>query len=250
MLKKLLVVTTFLTIGACDSANSTTTTSGNSGLTEAQVREIVGKYIDENPKVIIASLEKYQQQQMAEDQEKAKTAVKDNRDRMLNSKHSAIVGDANSANYMVEFFDYNCGFCKRATPAVNQVLAEQKNIKVVFLELPVLGPSSELAAAAAITVQLKEPGKYLAFHNKLMEHNGPKDLVVINDLAKEVGITDIKFAEEIHSPEVLAAIEENRKLADDLGIRGTPAFVINDELVPGAIPYEEMVKVIKETSKK
>lgn len=249
-MKKLLVITALLSISACDEANSNANASVNAagGLNEAQVQEIVGKYIDENPKAIIGSLEKYQQEEMQAQQEKAKNAVKENRDAMLKSKHSAVL-NPNKDNYIVEFFDYNCGFCKRATPAVNKILDEQKDVTFVFIELPVLGPSSEMAAAAAVVVQLKRPEKYLAFHNALMEHNGAKDLTVINQIARDLDIRDIKFAEEIRQPEITAAIEENRKLASELGIGGTPAFVINDELVPGAIPYEEIVKVLKETAK-
>lgn len=251
-MKKLLVITTFLAISACDDANSNVTANvaAAGGLNESQVQEAVAKYIDENPKAIIASLEKYQQEEMKAQEEKAKDAIKENRDVMLKSKHSAVIGDVDSKNYIVEFFDYNCGFCKRVTPSVNKILDERKDVTVAFVELPVLGPSSEMAAAAAIVVQLKRPDKYLVFHNALMEHNGAKDLTVINSIARDLDIRDIKFAEEIRSPEVVAAIEANRKLASQLGIGGTPAFVINDELVPGAIPYEEMLKLLKETSPK
>jgi protein-disulfide isomerase len=246
-----LVCASAIALNACDNTNDkATSNSGTSGLNEAQVQKIVAKYIDENPKALIASLEKYQEQAMKEEQEKAKSAVKDNRDAMLNLKYSAAFGELDSKNYVVEFFDYNCGYCKRAAPTVDRLIDDQDDLKVVFIELPVLGPSSELAAAAALVVQQKRPEKYREFHNAMMAHNGAKDLSVINQIARDLDIRDISFAVEVKDPEIIAAIEANRVIADKLGIRGTPAFVINDELVPGAVPYEQIVEVIKETSAK
>jgi protein-disulfide isomerase len=242
MFKKLIIITTFLAISACDNTNSEI---NNSGLDETQVREIVAKYIDENPKALVASLAKFEQQEMQAKQEKAKNAVKSNRGELVNPKGAAIL-NPDGKNYVVEFFDYNCGFCKRVTPAVNQLIDEHKDVKVVLIELPVLGPSSELAAAAGIVVQTKRPEKYLEFHNKLMEHNGQKDLSIINQIARDSDIRDIKFAEEVRKPEVTSILEANRALASKLGISGTPAFVINDAVVPGAIPYENMLKIIKD----
>lgn len=248
-MKKLLTITTILAstlvLSACDNVGPSTT----GGLNEAQVREVVARFIDENPNALIASLEKFQEAEIQKQQEEAKNAVKNNRDKLLSTEHSAVFGDANSNNYIVEFFDYNCGYCKRSAADVNKLIDEQKDVKIVLIELPVLGPSSELAAASAILVQMKHPEKYRDFHNKLMAHNGKKDLKTINQYARELDIRDINFGEEIKDEKVQAAIAENRALADLLGIRGTPAFVINDELVPGAVPYDQIVSILKSNAK-
>lgn len=251
-MKKMLVKTTILSsiilLGACDNANGKSSATAG-GLNEEQVREIVASYIDENPEAIIASLEKMQLEEAKKQQEAAKNAVKENRSKLLESKHSAAFGDLDSKNYIVEFFDYNCGYCKRSQPTVEKLIDTQKGLKVVLIELPVLGPSSELAASAAVVVQLKRPEKYREFHEALMKHNGKKDLSVINQIARDLDIRDIKFAEEIREHAVVEAIEKNRALADTLGIRGTPAFVINDEILPGAAPYEQILSILEETKK-
>ena len=232
-------------LSACDSFNGANATT--SGLNEKQVEEIVAQYIDENPAALISSLEKFQKQEIAKQQEDAKNAVKESRSQMLESKFSAVFGEVDSDNYVVEFFDYNCGYCKRAAPTLNKLIDDQDDLKVVFIELPVLGPSSEIAAAAALVVLQKHPKKYREFHNKMMEHKGKKELSIINQIARDLEIRDINFAEEIKEPEIAEAIEKNRALADKLGIRGTPAFVINDELVPGAVPYEQIVDILKQS---
>lgn len=255
-MKKFLTISTILAAGlalsACDNMQSNPPSSGAaaSGLTETQVQEIVAKYIDENPQALIDSLEKYQAQMMKKQQEAAKNAIKENRAAILESEFNAKFGELDSKNYVVEFFDYNCGFCKRVTPTVDKLIDEQDDLKIVFVEFPVLGASSELAAAAALVVQQKRPEKYREFHNAMMAHNGKKDLSSINQIARDLDIRDINFAEEVKNERIAQAIEANRVIADKLGIRGTPAFVINDELIPGAVPYEEIVKVLEETSAK
>lgn len=253
-MKKLIALMSFVGIAACDQASQQAqaiapASAAPQEINKVEVEKIIAEYIDKNPQAIMDSVEKYQQQQMIAEQESAKKTVIEKKDKIFSAKQSVVVNAGTGSSYVVEFFDYNCGYCKRATPSVNKLIDERKDLKIVFVEFPVLGPSSELAAKAALAVQFKQPEKYLEFHNKLMAHQGQKDIAVLKQLGAEIGLVDFNFEEEVKNPDVEAAIADNRKLGEELSIHGTPAFIINDELVPGALPYEDIIKIVEETEK-
>lgn len=144
---------------------------------------------------------------------------------------SPIIGNPKGDVTVVEFIDYNCGYCKKASTVVEEVIANDKNVKFIIKELPILHETSHAAAKAALAADRQ--GKYHAMHVKLMEAKGPFDSTKIDGIAKSVGLNMEQFQKDINDPAIAQETENNRELVGRLGIRGTPAFIIGDNLMPG-----------------
>jgi protein-disulfide isomerase len=139
---------------------------------------------------------------------------------------------------LVEFFDYNCGYCKRSMPDVKKLIESDPKLRVVFKEFPILGPGSVFATRASIAAM--KQGKFRELHEALFEFPGRKDETSVLEIAKSVGIDADRMAKDMDDPEVSAIIDRNIKLAGELGIAGTPAFVIGTDLMPGAVGFEAL----------
>lgn len=212
-------------------------------LTKEEIQKIVHDYIMENPQVLMQSVEDYQRKVMAERQANASADIKKNKG-ILTDPNSPEAGNPHGDVTMVEFFDYNCHFCKGAFPAVQSLIQKDKNVHVVFKEFPILGPSSEEAAKWALAAQRQK--KYYAFHTAMMENKEPIDESLLERVAKNVGMDVDKAKTDVASPEIMAELNKNRALAEQLDISGTPAFIIGDDISRGAIPEDTMEQKIKE----
>lgn len=210
-------------------------------LTRADVEKIVAEYIAAHPQDIMAAVQKHQ-----EDQERVAglAAVQQNGDDLYKDAATPVVGDAKADVTVVEFFDYNCGYCKKVTPTVVNVAEGNKNVRLLFKEYPILGPSSEMAAKWALAAQRQ--GKYFEFHKRLMTNAKPITETFLNDIAKDLGMDVVKAKSDAYGTEIMMEIERNRALAGRMGIRGTPAFVIGGEVVPGAIDEDTMHQMIEQ----
>ncbi len=210
---------------------------GSSGITKEEVESVVAEYIQNNPQAILDSVNKHQQNSAAEEGKKAQENITQKQKEIENDPTSPMAGNPKGDVVIVEFFDYSCGYCKNVFPTIEKLLEEDKNIKIVFKELPILGPNSELAAKAGLAVNMIAPGKYFEFHKKLMiGRTGGQES--INAIAKELGIDTAALEEKMKSPEIEKTIMADKEMAASIGIRGTPAFIVGGELVPGAIDYE------------
>ncbi len=143
---------------------------------------------------------------------------------------------------MVEFFDYNCGYCKKVYPSILALQKREKDVRLIFKELPILGPSSVYAAKAAFAA--KRQGQYLPFHNALMSRRGGLNHAAVIETARRLGLDIERLKADMEDPEIAAVIERNRKLAGTMEIRGTPTMIIGDTLVPGAIDSEQMSALV------
>ena len=153
-----------------------------------------------------------------------------------------FLGNKNGKDIIIEFFDYNCGYCKRSFPEIMELVSENKNIKVILKELPVLGESSILAAKASIASQ--KQNKYFEFHQELINFSGLISLSDIKKISKQLGINYEQLQKDMNSDETILLINESYRLADLIGVRGTPAFIINNDLIPGAIGKNEMLRFL------
>tara|TARA_Y100001936_G_scaffold183130_1_gene180460 strand:+ start:247 stop:978 length:732 start_codon:yes stop_codon:yes gene_type:complete len=153
-----------------------------------------------------------------------------------------FLGNRNGKDIIIEFFDYNCGYCKRSFPEIMELVSENKNIKVILKELPVLGESSILAAKASIASQ--KQNKYFEFHQELINFSGLISLSDIKKISKQLGINYEQLQKDMNSDETILLINESYRLADLIGVRGTPAFIINNDLIPGAIGKNEMLRFL------
>lgn len=220
----------------------------NTSVDRDTIEDIVADYIKDNPKDIIDALSDYQRVASEERFKEAQKIVDKKIDEIENDNATPFVGNKDAEHVLVEFFDYSCGYCRRVLPDIEKLIETNKNVKVVFKEFPILGDSSLLASKAALAVHSVEPERYFDFHKALMTTrvNGKEAII---DLAKKLGINSAKMQQKMQDPELDTTIANNRKLASEISVRGTPAFVINGKLVPGAIDYEMMVEKLSSNDK-
>lgn len=215
-----------------------------------QVEEIVADYIENNPEAIIESLTDYQQNKEKRDREKAKENLSEKADEIFNNPNDPVAGNKEGDVTLVEFFDYSCGYCKKATPHVSRLKKEDPSLKIIFKELPILGQKSVIAAKTAIAVNNIAPEKYLDYHLKLMSSRVTDKESAIK-LAVELGVDGEKLSEEFDSELVQDIINDNRRLSRALAITGTPAFIVGDELLPGYAEYSKLkAAVTRQRNKK
>ncbi len=215
--------------------------------TDAQKKEIgdvVRDYLLKNPKILRELFAELERIETEERETAAKSGISETRDALFRSKYSHVAGNPDGDVTMVEFFDYNCGYCKRAFPDVQALIDSDKQLRVVIKEFPILGPGSLYAARAAIAS--KKQGKYWDFHSALMNARGAVDEARTLAVAKEVGLDIEKLKKDMEADEVNEEIAEAQSLASRMGINGTPSFIIDDTLIPGALGLEELRKQIAE----
>ncbi len=169
-------------------------------------------------------------------------AVASNAKLLFTSPRQVTLGNPSGDVTLVEFFDYNCGFCKRAVPDMMALLKDNPKLKVVLKEFPILGPGSTEAARVAVAVRMQDPGgqKYLAFHQALFEQPGQATREKALAAARKQGLDMARLERDLTSDEVKATLAESTQLARALGISGTPGYVIGKEVVLGAVGTEEL----------
>ena len=209
-------------------------------ITDAQrgdIERIIRDYLLKNPEVLQEAIAELEKRQSKADAEKHKAAVKDNAEALFNSKRHVVVGNPNGDVTFVEFFDYNCGYCKRALEDMMTLMKADPNLKVVLKEFPVLGPGSVEAARVGVAVRMQDKSgkKYLEFHQKLLTGRGQIDKARAIAVAKEIGLDAARIERDIAGDEVRASLEESFKLAEQLGLNGTPSYVIGSDVVVGAV---------------
>lgn len=211
---------------------------------EKRVKELVKEYILANPEVILEAVQTLRRRQEEAQKKAAEDALKTRRAELQGATDLPVAGNAKGDVTIVEFMDYRCGYCKSVKPAIDEVLRTDGKVRLVIKEFPILGPASRTASMAAIAAN--KQGKYLALHNALMAYPNNLTDEVIFVLARQVGLDVPKLKDDMKSPEVQALIEKTHKLAQDLGINGTPGFIIGDQIIPGAVSADELKKRLAE----
>ncbi len=210
----------------------------------AEINGLIQQYIQDNPEVILQALQalqQRQQQQAHQQRTQARTTAALGSD-VVDPERDPIAGDPDGSVTVVEFFDYHCPFCKRISRGMAK-LAEDDDVRIVFKEFPVFGPDSVFAARAALAA--KEQGLYHDFHVALMQNRGRLSERTVMRLADRVGLEVDRLREDMQSPEIEQTLRTNFQLAQQLGIRGTPSFIIEDEVIPGAIDLTTMRRLIQ-----
>jgi len=202
-----------------------------------EIENIVKEYLIAHPEVLQDALTEMEKRQAAAETEKHRTAVKDYSRALFDSSHQVILGNPQGDVTMVEFFDYNCGYCKRALADMLDLIKNDPKLKVVLKEFPVLGPGSVEAAQVAVAVRMQDKTgkKYLDFHQKLLGGRGQADRARALAVAKEVGVDMGRLEKDLAGDEIKATIDESMKLAEALGLNGTPSYVVGTDVVVGAV---------------
>jgi protein-disulfide isomerase len=202
-----------------------------------EIERIVKDYLLKNPEVLQEVVSELEKRQATVDADKSKAAIGKHNDALFNSPRHVTLGNPQGDVTLVEFFDYNCGYCKRALGDMMELLKSDAKLKIVLKEFPVLGPGSVEAAqvATAVRMQDKSGKKYLEFHQKLLAGRGQADKARALAAAKDAGLDMARLEKDLQSPEVKASLEESMQLAEALGINGTPSYVVGQTVVPGAV---------------
>jgi len=202
-------------------------------LARQAMEQMIEQYIRTHPEVIEQSLQALETRRQEDERQRSKTALATRQNDLLQDPSSPVSGNPAGEVTLVEFFDYRCGYCKRAAGAVTQLQKDDARVRIVYKDLPILGEASELAAKAALAS--KAQGKHQAFHEALLAANGDITKDSILSIAGEVGLDAKRLETDMANPEWQSVIDRNRALARDLGINGTPGFIVGTELVPGAL---------------
>ena len=212
----------------------------------SDIEAIVKNYLVSHPEVLEAAMAELSKRQAAAEAEKHEASVQQNAEAIFNSPRQVVLGNKEGDVTFVEFFDYNCGYCKRAMADMLDLMKSDSKLKVVLKEFPVLSQGSVEAAQVAVAVRMQDPTgkKYLDFHQKLLGGRGPADKAHALAAAKEAGLDTARIEKDMSSPEVRATIEENFKLAEDMGMNGTPSYVIGKQIVVGAVGLEGLKEKI------
>ncbi|MFN3350219.1 DsbA family protein [Pseudorhodoplanes sp.] len=201
----------------------------------SEIESIIRDYFLKHPELI-------EELQALAQSEKLKKVISENRQALFHSPRQVTLGNPNGDVTMVEFFDYNCGFCKRALDDMVTLMKADPNLRVVLKEMPVLSQGSMDAAqvGVAVAMQDKTGKRYFDFHQKLLSGRGQVDKARAMAVAKEVGADMARLEKDISGPEVRAALQESFALAEALGFQGTPSYVIGNEAVVGAVGVKEL----------
>ncbi len=213
-------------------------------LTREQVKQIVEEYIQDNPQVILDSVESYGREQQYQETLARQEAIQQHMGWLENNDMLPIAGNPDGDITVVEFFDYNCGYCKKALDDVMTIIAEEDDVKFIFVELPILGRTSELAAKWAVAAKMQD--RYLDYHIALMKHRGPLNEISLITAAEKVGLDVDKLKDDAEGEEVAKIVNEKAAKASEMGISGTPAFIIEGQLFGGYIGVERMRAAIEE----
>jgi protein-disulfide isomerase len=205
---------------------------------EQRVRE----YLLKNPEVIMEALQILQERQRAAEAEGLRRTIAERSEAILNDPAAPVGGNPAGDVTLVEFFDYNCPYCRRVAPTVTQLEEADPDLRLVYKEYPILGPGSQFAARAALAS--RRQGKYVAFHNALMHATEQLTRDTVMEVARTVGLDTVRLEQDMQDPAIQEAIARNLQLADALGITGTPSFIIGEEVVPGAVDLRTLQSLI------
>ena len=207
---------------------------------KTELQSIIREYLISHPEVLQEAMTELEKRQTAAEAEKTKAAVKNNAATLFDSSRQVVIGNPQGDVTMVEFFDYNCGYCKKALGDMLTLLKTDPNLKVVLKEYPVLGPGSLEAAQVAVAARMQDKTgkKYLDFHQRLLGGRGPADKAHALAAAKDAGFDMARLEKDLASDEVRETLKESMKVADAIGLNGTPSYIIGSDVVVGAQGFD------------
>jgi protein-disulfide isomerase len=214
---------------------------------KGELGSIIRDYLISHPEVLQEAMAELEKRQALAEAEKARAAVKSNAQALFDSSHQVVVGNPQGDVTLVEFFDYNCGYCRRALTDMMDLIKDDGKLRVVLKEFPVLGPGSTEAAQVAIAARMQDKSgkKYLDFHQRLLTGRGQVDKARALAAAKDAGFDVARIEKDLASPEVKATIDESMRLAEQLGLNGTPSYVVGNDVVIGAVGLDALKEKVK-----
>ena len=231
-----------ISLGGVTAASAQTFSEPQRG----EIEKIVREYLLKHPEVLQEVMGELEKKQQTAEAEKARGAIKTHSEALFNSPRQVTLGNPQGDVTFVEFFDYNCGYCKRALSDMTTLMGKDAKLKVVLKEFPVLGPGSLETAQVAVAVRMQDKSgkKYMEFHQKMLLGRGQADKARAMAVAKEIGLDMARLEKDLKSDEIAATLQESAKLAEALGLNGTPSYVIGSDVVVGAVGLDALGKKI------
>lgn len=212
------------------------------GMDEDRIKELVLEAIRENPGIVFEAAQLFEQQQQALQAQAAAQVLDTEKATLENDPNAPVLGNPDGDVTVVEFFDYNCPYCRRVKPEMEALLAADPNVRVVYREWPILGDGSVFAARAALAS--RNQGKYEEFHWAMMQLKERAEEASILRTAEDIGLDVAQLRRDMTAPEIEEHIQTSMRLAQSLGFSGTPSFVIGDSLAPGLIQADQMIELV------
>lgn len=212
------------------------------GMDEDRIKELVLEAIRENPGIVFEAAQLFEQQQQALQAQAAAQVFDTEKATLENDPNAPVLGNPDGDVTVVEFFDYNCPYCRRVKPEMEALLAADPNVRVVYREWPILGDGSVFAARAALAS--RNQGKYEEFHWAMMQLKERAEEASILRTAENIGLDVAQLRSDMNGPEIEEHIQTSMRLAQSLGFSGTPSFVIGDSLAPGLIQADQMIELV------
>jgi protein-disulfide isomerase len=226
-----------------DSANAQAFSPEQRG----EIEKVIRDYLLRNPELLQEVIQEMERRQAQAEAEKHRQAIKEHAQALFNSNRQIVLGNPQGDVTMVEFFDYNCGFCRKALEDKLALMKADPKLRLVLKEFPVLGEGSTQAAQVAVAVRMQDKTggkKYLEFHQKLFASRGQIDKARALAVVREIGFDAGRAEKDMAGQEVKLTLEESFKLAEALGINGTPTYVLNGQVVVGAVGVEKLREAI------
>jgi protein-disulfide isomerase len=220
------------------------TTAASSKLDRTEVENIVRDYLLKNPEILLEVQDALEAKQKEEQKIASEGVIKNQKDEIFNSTFDGIVGNPNGKVTIVEFYDYNCGFCKRAIEDMQALIKEDTDLRFVLKEFPILGPDSQKASVVSMAFHKMMPEKYREFHTALLGGEGRATEAKAIKIAMSLGADEAKLREHMKDPDIPDAISKTYDLANKLTITGTPSYVVGNEVIFGALGQQVLAEKI------
>jgi len=224
--------------------NAVNTASAQSTVDRKEIENIIREYLLANPELLFEVQQAFEAKQALQASAQQKEALETSRDFLMSGDYQIVFGNPNAAITVVEFFDYNCHFCQRAASDMRKLVEEDKNIRFVLKEFPVLGQDSLEASRISMAFSKLMPEKHGEYHLELLEMEGVKNGKRAMELAVEYGADEAEITKRIENPKIFETIQQVYEVADGLGVTGTPSYVVGDQVIFGAVGYEEILSTI------
>jgi protein-disulfide isomerase len=213
-----------------------------------EIKRLMVDMLRERPELVLEALEAIEAKREAQARARSSESVREHKADLYDDVAAPVAGNPRGNLAIVEFFDYRCPYCKQMHAPMKALLAGDRELRVIRKDLPILGPASIVASHAALAARAQD--KYPAFHDALMEFRGQLDEAAVFRIAADLKLDVVRLRRDMESPAVVSLLQRNVALAQALGITGTPALVIGEALVPGAIDIETMKKLVAEARAK
>lgn len=252
-MRTLLLAFGLILIAALPVQATQLSTNGDGGFSDEQkaaIQDVIKEYLTkEHPEVIVEAMKEIQHREQTTAESKSQEAIKTAKDKIYNDPDTPVGGNPKGSVTVVEFFDYQCGYCKMTESAVQQLLKENKEVKFIYKDFPILGPMSTTAAKVALASARQGNAKYIKFHNALMNVKDHLSEDSIYQTAKEVGLDVEKLKKDAADDGIAKIAQANVDLGTEIGVRGTPLFIVGEKIYPGALQADQLKKAVEDARK-